>query len=202
MSGPPAPTANKTAAGEQPSTRSGPSITALFVVYKESLDVDLHQVQDCQVRTTAHDAFEATVSDVSRFRSRRTLAATAGAAGDASCTARGVSKCSLGLEFCLDLACPWLRAAWPGSSAPFALANTGAVSQGLTAPDDSGRAVFGELLHAGRHWRPRKPDMDDPELGDPFAHLKQRASERADRTVERIRAGITVLQATGRKIAA
>jgi hypothetical protein len=37
---------------------------------------------------------------------------------------------------------------------------------------------------------------------DPFAHLKQRASERADRTVERLRAGIAALQATGQKITA
>ncbi len=37
---------------------------------------------------------------------------------------------------------------------------------------------------------------------DPFAHLKQRASERADRTVERLRAGIAALQASGQKITA
>src|SRR6266545_6245395 len=37
---------------------------------------------------------------------------------------------------------------------------------------------------------------------DPFAHLKQRASERADRTVERIRAGIAALLATDQKITA
>ena len=37
---------------------------------------------------------------------------------------------------------------------------------------------------------------------DPFAHLKRRASERADRTVERLRAGIAALQATGQKITA
>jgi hypothetical protein len=37
---------------------------------------------------------------------------------------------------------------------------------------------------------------------DPFAHLKQRAAERADRTVERLRAGIAVLQAAERKITA
>jgi hypothetical protein len=37
---------------------------------------------------------------------------------------------------------------------------------------------------------------------DPFAHLKQRASERADRTVERLRAGIAALQATHQKITA
>src|SRR5438876_12342492 len=44
--------------------------------------------------------------------------------------------------------------------------------------------------------------MNDSETRDPFAHLKQRASERADRTVNRIRAGIAALQATGRKITA
>src|SRR5438128_10462499 len=37
---------------------------------------------------------------------------------------------------------------------------------------------------------------------DPFAHLKQQASERADRTVERIRAGIAALKAAGHKITA
>ena len=30
--------------------------------------------------------------------------------------------------------------------------------------------------------------MSEPSIDDPFAHLKQRASERADRTVERLRA--------------
>ncbi len=46
-------------------------------------------------------------------------------------------------------------------------------------------------------------DMNDRELrGDPFAHLKQLASERADRTVERLRTGIAALQATGQKITA
>jgi hypothetical protein len=44
--------------------------------------------------------------------------------------------------------------------------------------------------------------MNDPEVADPFAHLKQRASERAERTVERIRAGIAALQASTRKITA
>jgi hypothetical protein len=44
--------------------------------------------------------------------------------------------------------------------------------------------------------------MSDPETKDPFAHLKQRASERADRTVERMRSGVAALQATGRKITA
>lgn len=37
---------------------------------------------------------------------------------------------------------------------------------------------------------------------DPFAHLKQRASERADRTVERLRAGIAALHGKGQKITA
>ena len=37
---------------------------------------------------------------------------------------------------------------------------------------------------------------------DPFAHLKQRAAERADRTVERLRAGIAALRATDQKITA
>jgi hypothetical protein len=37
---------------------------------------------------------------------------------------------------------------------------------------------------------------------DPFAHLKRRARERADRTVERMRAGIAALRAAGRKITA
>ena len=37
---------------------------------------------------------------------------------------------------------------------------------------------------------------------DPFAHLKQRANERAVRTVERLRAGIAALQATHQKITA
>src|SRR5437868_6070223 len=44
--------------------------------------------------------------------------------------------------------------------------------------------------------------MNDSETRDPFAHLKRRASERADRTVERIRAGVASLRATGRKITA
>jgi len=45
--------------------------------------------------------------------------------------------------------------------------------------------------------------MNDPEVGeDPFAHLKQRAAERADRTVERLRAGIAALRATDQKITA
>src|SRR5207244_11752939 len=46
-------------------------------------------------------------------------------------------------------------------------------------------------------------DMNDLEpRGDPFAHLKQRASERADRTVERLRTGIAALEETGQKITA
>jgi hypothetical protein len=45
--------------------------------------------------------------------------------------------------------------------------------------------------------------MDDSATGvDPFAHLKRRASERADRTVDRIRKGIAALQASSRKITA
>ncbi len=37
---------------------------------------------------------------------------------------------------------------------------------------------------------------------DPFAHLKQRASERAERTVERMQAGIAALRSADRKITA
>ena len=45
--------------------------------------------------------------------------------------------------------------------------------------------------------------MSDPEVAeDPFAHLKQRAAERADRTVERLRAGIAALRAADQKITA
>jgi hypothetical protein len=45
--------------------------------------------------------------------------------------------------------------------------------------------------------------MNDLETrGDPFALLKQRARERADRTVERLRAGIAALEATGSKVTA
>ncbi|MDQ6673434.1 MAG: hypothetical protein M3069_22275, partial [Chloroflexota bacterium] len=45
--------------------------------------------------------------------------------------------------------------------------------------------------------------MNDPEVAaDPFAHLKQRAAERADRTVERLRAGIAALRAAEHKITA
>lgn len=43
--------------------------------------------------------------------------------------------------------------------------------------------------------------MGDSELQrDPFAHLKRRAGERADRTVERMRDGIAALQTAGQKI--
>jgi hypothetical protein len=44
--------------------------------------------------------------------------------------------------------------------------------------------------------------MSATKQSDPFAHLKQRASARAERTVERLRAGITALQARGQKITA
>ena len=45
--------------------------------------------------------------------------------------------------------------------------------------------------------------MNEPEVAqDPFAHLKQRAAERADRTVERLRAGIAALRAAEHKITA
>jgi hypothetical protein len=45
--------------------------------------------------------------------------------------------------------------------------------------------------------------MNDPEgADDPFAHLRQRAAERADRTVERLGAGIAALRATEQKITA
>ena len=45
--------------------------------------------------------------------------------------------------------------------------------------------------------------MNEPEVqADPFAHLKQRAAERADRTVERMRAGIAALRAADQKITA
>jgi hypothetical protein len=46
------------------------------------------------------------------------------------------------------------------------------------------------------------PDTTNPEVSDTFAHLKRRAAERADRTVERIHSGIGSLQANGRKITA
>jgi hypothetical protein len=44
--------------------------------------------------------------------------------------------------------------------------------------------------------------MTSSETMDPFAHLKQRSSERSDRTVERTRAGVAALRANGRKITA
>jgi len=45
--------------------------------------------------------------------------------------------------------------------------------------------------------------MTDPERqDDPYAHLKQRAAERADRTLERMRAAIAALRAADRKITA
>jgi len=45
--------------------------------------------------------------------------------------------------------------------------------------------------------------MNDTEVAeDPFAHLKQRAAERADRTVERLGTGIAALRAAGQKITA
>src|SRR6202521_2367545 len=45
--------------------------------------------------------------------------------------------------------------------------------------------------------------MNDPEVAaDPFAHLKRRAAERADRTVERLRAGIAALRSAEQKITA
>jgi len=44
--------------------------------------------------------------------------------------------------------------------------------------------------------------MNEHNGADPFAHLKQRASERADRTVKRLRAGIEALNSTGHKITA
>ena len=45
--------------------------------------------------------------------------------------------------------------------------------------------------------------MNDLEVAeDPFAHLKRRAAERANRTVERLRAGIAALRAVEQKITA
>ncbi len=44
--------------------------------------------------------------------------------------------------------------------------------------------------------------MNEREPEDPFAHLKQRATERADRTVKRLRVGIAALRATAQKITA
>jgi len=44
--------------------------------------------------------------------------------------------------------------------------------------------------------------MNDIELpSDPFAHLKQHASQRANRTVERLKAAIAALRAANRKVA-
>ncbi|MBV9172501.1 MAG: hypothetical protein JOZ81_20710 [Chloroflexi bacterium] len=43
---------------------------------------------------------------------------------------------------------------------------------------------------------------DDQPREDPFSHLRQRASERADRTVERLRAAIAALRAANQKITA
>src|SRR6202022_3928755 len=52
---------------------------------------------------------------------------------------------------------------------------------------------------ASRRGRP----MNDPELrADPFAHLKRQATERSDRTVERLRAGIAVLRVRDQKVTA
>jgi len=44
--------------------------------------------------------------------------------------------------------------------------------------------------------------MSNPDGVDPFAHLKRQATERSDRTVERIRVGIAALRAVGQKITA
>jgi hypothetical protein len=44
--------------------------------------------------------------------------------------------------------------------------------------------------------------MSATDQSDPFAHLKQRASERAARTLERLRAGIAALRAADQKITA
>jgi len=45
--------------------------------------------------------------------------------------------------------------------------------------------------------------MKEPEVqADPFAHLRQRATQRAERTLERLRAGIDARQARGQKITA
>src|SRR5260370_42128394 len=57
---------------------------------------------------------------------------------------------------------------------------------------------------AGSSWlRVLRREMNDLEVAaDPFAHLKQRAAERADRTVERLRAGIAALRSAEQKITA
>jgi Putative ATPase subunit of terminase (gpP-like) len=59
-------------------------------------------------------------------------------------------------------------------------------------------------LLAGSSWPwVLRREMNDTEVAaDPFAHLKRRAAERADRTVERLRAGIAALQEDGKKITA
>jgi hypothetical protein len=44
--------------------------------------------------------------------------------------------------------------------------------------------------------------MNVTDQDDPFAHLKQRASERAERTLERMQVGIAALRARGHKITA
>jgi hypothetical protein len=44
--------------------------------------------------------------------------------------------------------------------------------------------------------------MNSADQNDPFAHLKQRASERAERTLERIRLGIAALRARDQKVTA
>jgi hypothetical protein len=44
--------------------------------------------------------------------------------------------------------------------------------------------------------------MSNPDEVDPFAHLKRQATERSDRTVERLHAGIVALRAAGQKITA
>jgi hypothetical protein len=44
--------------------------------------------------------------------------------------------------------------------------------------------------------------MEPEAQADPFAHLKRRASERAERTMERMRTGIAALRARGHKITA
>lgn len=44
--------------------------------------------------------------------------------------------------------------------------------------------------------------MSDPEGVDPFAHLKQQAAERSERTVERTSAGIAALRKSAQKITA
>jgi hypothetical protein len=46
-------------------------------------------------------------------------------------------------------------------------------------------------------------EMNDIELpSDPFAHLKQHASQRANRTVERLKAAIAALRAANQKVTA